>query len=85
MHVSLTPELEGIVKAKVASGLYSDSSEVIREALRFMQTNEELVYQIKLARLRGKLGEGEADLADGRYVELASADEIHGLFEAIKT
>jgi antitoxin ParD1/3/4 len=34
MHVSLTPELENAVKAKVASGLYNNASEVIREALR---------------------------------------------------
>ena len=34
MHVSLTPELEEAVKSKVASGLYNNASEVIREALR---------------------------------------------------
>lgn len=34
MHVSLTPELEKSVKAKVNSGLYNNASEVIREALR---------------------------------------------------
>ncbi len=30
MHVSLTPELEAQVKAKVKSGLYNNVSEVIR-------------------------------------------------------
>ena len=34
MHVSLTPELENAVKAKVATGLYNNASEVVREALR---------------------------------------------------
>jgi len=34
MNISLTPELERAVKEKVASGLYNNSSEVIREALR---------------------------------------------------
>ena len=34
MNVSLTPELERFVKEKVASGLYNNASEVIREALR---------------------------------------------------
>jgi len=34
MHVSLTPKLERAVKDKVASGLYNNASEVIREALR---------------------------------------------------
>ncbi len=34
MNISLTPELENVVKAKVASGLYNNASEFIREALR---------------------------------------------------
>jgi len=34
MNVSLTPELERYVRRKVASGLYNNASEVIREALR---------------------------------------------------
>ena len=34
MHVSLTPELDRAVKEKVASGLYNNASEVIREAIR---------------------------------------------------
>jgi uncharacterized protein len=34
MNVSLTPELEKYVRLKVASGLYNNASEVIREALR---------------------------------------------------
>lgn len=34
MNVSLTPKLEALVKAQVASGFYNNSSEVMREALR---------------------------------------------------
>ncbi|MEO6995857.1 MAG: type II toxin-antitoxin system ParD family antitoxin [Lacunisphaera sp.] len=34
MNISLTPELEKLVQAKVSSGLYNNASEVIREALR---------------------------------------------------
>lgn len=34
MNVSLTPKLEEFVRRKVASGLYNNASEVIREALR---------------------------------------------------
>ena len=43
MNISLTPELESAVKAKVASGLYNNASEVIREALRktLLQAQEE--------------------------------------------
>ena len=58
MHVSLTDQLEEMVKAKVASGLYNNASEVIREALRFMETHEEWIYQIKLEKLRSEVSRG---------------------------
>jgi antitoxin ParD1/3/4 len=34
MNVSLTAELETVIKEKVKSGLYNNSSEVVRDALR---------------------------------------------------
>lgn len=34
MHISLTETLEAYVRDKVATGLYNNASEVIREALR---------------------------------------------------
>lgn len=83
MHISLTPELENIVKEKVASGLYNNASEVVREALRFMTTNEELVYQIKLNHLRSTLAAGERDLDKGKYAIIATGD-IETVFQQIK-
>lgn len=41
MNVSLTAELEKYVRRKVASGLYNNASEVIREALRLHVEREE--------------------------------------------
>ena len=40
MNVSLTAELEKYVRRKVASGLYNNASEVIREALRLHVEHE---------------------------------------------
>lgn len=40
MQISLTPELEEAVKAKVASGGYNNASEVVCEALRQSFENE---------------------------------------------
>ncbi len=34
MNVSLTPELDTVIKEKVKSGLYNNASEVVRDALR---------------------------------------------------
>jgi len=83
MHISLTPELEAIIKEKVSSGLYNNASEVIREALRFMKTNEELINQMKLDHLRSKLAEGERDIAEGRYTEL-KPEELSDHFQRIR-
>jgi hypothetical protein len=40
MNVSLTPELERYIRRKVDSGLYSNASEVVREALRLLVGQE---------------------------------------------
>lgn len=42
MNVSLTPELEKRVTEKVASGLYTSASEVVREGLRLLFEADEL-------------------------------------------
>ena len=42
MNVSLSPELERRVAEKVASGLYTSASEVVREALRLLFEADEL-------------------------------------------
>jgi antitoxin ParD1/3/4 len=59
MHVSLTSNLEEMVRAKVESGAYNNASEVIREALRLMVERDRL-REARLAHLRQALAEGEA-------------------------
>jgi antitoxin ParD1/3/4 len=41
MNVSLTPELEKFVSAKVESGRYNSASEVVREALRLLEEHDQ--------------------------------------------
>lgn len=84
MHVSLTPELEARVKAKVESGLYNNASEVIREALRFMYTHEEWIKEIKVARLREQLKEGIDQLDKGEGIPINSEADLNALFNDIK-
>lgn len=40
MNISLTPKLESFVRQKVSSGFYSNSSEVVRDALRLLAAHE---------------------------------------------
>lgn len=42
LSISLTPELVGLIKAKVDSGRYASTSEVVREALRLLERTERL-------------------------------------------
>jgi antitoxin ParD1/3/4 len=77
MHISLTRELESFVKEKVASGSYNNASEVIREALRFMQGNDELVQQMKLEFLRQRMADSVAQIEDGKGIESNVTDIIN--------
>ncbi len=45
MNVALTPELEKIVKERVASGRYASANEVIAEALRLLADRDQLQNQ----------------------------------------
>lgn len=57
MNVNLTPQLEELVRSKVASGLYTSASEVVREALRLMDEQDRLRVA-KLEQLRGEVRRG---------------------------
>ena len=54
LSITLPPELAKMVRDKVKSGTYSSNSEVIRDALRLLQTQE--AFQAgKLAALKEKV------------------------------
>ena len=57
MNVNLTPQLEELVRAKVASGLYTSASEVVRGALRLMNEQDRL-RAAKLEQLRDDIRQG---------------------------
>ncbi|WP_320837107.1 type II toxin-antitoxin system ParD family antitoxin [Zhongshania sp.] len=84
MHISLTAELESRVKAKVESGLYNNASEVIREALRFMDTHEDWIHEIKLAQIRAQLKIGTDQLDRGEGIAIESQAALNSFFDGIK-
>jgi antitoxin ParD1/3/4 len=67
MNVNLTPRLETFVKQKVASGLYNNASEVVREALRIAASRDELEL------LRSETAKGFAQLREGKTAPLNMA------------
>lgn len=69
MDVKLTPELERLVSDKVASGLYTSESEVIREALRLLKDRDELRL-LAMDDLRREVQKGLNQLDRGDSVTL---------------
>ena len=65
MNVSLTPQLEDLVRQKVDSGRYNSASEVVREALRLMDTYEH-VRASSLAKLRADVEAGWQQVEEGK-------------------
>jgi len=57
MNVNLTPELETLVRRKVASGMYTSASEVVREALRLMEEQDQM-RAVRLDQLRQDVRKG---------------------------
>lgn len=72
MNVSLSPELEQLIEAKVKSGMYNSASEVIRAGLRLLQEQDEL-RQIRLRELKREVQQGLDEIERGEVVD---GDEV---------
>jgi len=72
MNVNLSPQLEAMVKAKVASGRYTSASEVVREALRLMEQQDQLrLLQFEQLRrdIQDGLASGEAEVWNPKAIK----------------
>jgi antitoxin ParD1/3/4 len=68
VNVSLTPELEQLVKDKVNSGRYHSVSEVMGEALRLLDERDRVQEQ-RLAELKAKIQVGIEELERGEGID----------------
>ncbi|MEH2124389.1 type II toxin-antitoxin system ParD family antitoxin [Nostoc sp.] len=68
MNISLTPELEQLVKDKVNSGRYHSVSEVMGEALRLLDERDRIQEQ-RLAELKAKIQVGIEELERGEGID----------------
>jgi len=57
MNISLTPQLEALVKNKVESGLYGSASEVLRDALRLLEERDRR-QSLRVEELRAEIMRG---------------------------
>jgi len=72
VNISITPELDAFLRAKVESGRYQTTSEVVREALRLLERQEQQRDEA-FNQLKGKLDQGAAQAERG---ELLDGDEV---------
>lgn len=60
LNVSLTPQLEEMVKVKVQSGMYNSASELVREALRLIEERDRF-RALQYAEMKKAIEEGMKD------------------------
>jgi len=72
VNISITPELDAFLRAKVESGRYQTTSEVVREALRLLERQEQERDEA-FNQLKAKLDQGAAQAERG---ELLDGDEV---------
>jgi antitoxin ParD1/3/4 len=72
VNISITPELDAFLQSRVQSGRYQTTSEVVREALRLLERQEnerdEARRQLKAKLDRGSAQAESGDLLDGDQV-----------------
>ena len=80
MNISITPELEKFIQAKVKSGMYQSASELVRDALRLLAERDEM-RQKQLERL-GR--DTQLGLDQAERGELLSGEESRARLSAVK-
>jgi antitoxin ParD1/3/4 len=80
VKVSLTPELEKLVQAKIASGRFHSADEVVEEALHLL-AEQEIKRDSDLQELRAQMDQALAeadrgDVADGEKFMQRMLDEL---------
>lgn len=92
MNITLTPELENLVKDEISSGNFESPHEVLREGLLLLKEMK-LSRQERIENLRREVQKGIDQIRSGQYKTYDSADkmmeeimsEVHAEFEARKT
>ena len=99
MNVSITDHLAEYVRARVKSGRYNNASEVVREALRRMEQEDERTMRlatptvedivtnltaVQSEEIRKRVLEGIADMEQGRYTEYEGREGLAQLTADIK-
>ena len=82
-NINLTEHFDHFVERQVSSGRYSNASEIVREALRLLEEQEqEREAKLKALRQAAKLGFDEID--QGKGIVLKGKKAIRGFIAEIE-
>jgi antitoxin ParD1/3/4 len=77
MNITLTPELENLIRKKVESGKYNSPSEVIRDALNLLKEQDQL-RELRREEVRREV------MRNGEYTTISTPEEADQMIEKIK-
>jgi putative addiction module CopG family antidote len=81
INVSLPKGLIDLAKRKVESGYYSSVSEVIRDALRKLESKPKYPIMKVTPKLEKSIAQAEKDYKEGKTVSVNSIDELEQLID----
>ena len=99
MNVSITDQLAGYVRKKVKSGRYNNASEVVREALRRMENEDERALRLakptaediltdlteeQLDGIRRRVRAGIEGIEAGKFIEYNGREGLKRLADGVK-
>jgi antitoxin ParD1/3/4 len=99
MNVSITDQLAGYVRKKVKSGRYNNASEVVREALRRMEDDDERALRLakptaediltdlteeQLDSIRRRVRDSIEGMEAGRFLEYEGREGLKRLADGVK-
>lgn len=82
-NINLTEHFDRYLSEALASGRYSNASEVVRAGLRLLE-NEEQQEQARLLALRSAFREGQAAIERGALATMESDADIDDFFDEIE-
>ncbi len=83
MNITLTPELEALIKKKIESGDYNSASEVVRDALKLLKEQDQL-RELRREEIRREVMKGVEQMKNGEYTTISNKEEAEQMIEKIK-
>ena len=83
-NINLTEHLDAFIERHVASGRYSNASEIVREALRLLEEQEQ-VKEAKLKTLRRAAREAFDEIDQAKGIVVKGRKALGRLFKDIET